>query len=368
MLTMTPISDDPSEIDSATLLRYLTGECDSREAAMVQAWLLAKPANAANFDALSRAWALAGEVPPVPDTKAIWERLVSKLEDPQRSTVREQAFTHSSRSLRPRLDGLNRYRASGFQWRRAAVVLIALSMGPLAWWMSHKTMTQGDVQMREYRTARGQRAVVHLQDGSRITMAPGTRLRIPKDFNSGSRAVTLEGEALFDVVHDSVQPFLVRLHNAETQDLGTQFVISAYPEDSVAWVAVVEGRVAVRLPAAPRHQWAAVLARGDATTISAGGRLRTQHDAVSASDTSWATGRLVFDNTRLGDAVPQLSRWYDTEFQLADERLADRRLMASIQDEPLSDVLKLLALSLNLHIERHGDVVVLSARRGSQDN
>jgi transmembrane sensor len=365
---MTPISHDPPEIDNSTLLRYLAGECDIREAAIVQAWLLAKPANTANFDALSRAWALAGEVPPVPDTKAIWERLVSKLEDPQRSIVRGQAFTHSSSALRPRLDGLNHYRTRSFRWRRAAVVLVALSMGPLAWWIRNNTLTRGDEQMREYRTARGQRAVVHLLDGSRITMAPGTRLRVPKDFNSGSRTVTLEGEALFDVVHDGAQPFLVRLHNAETQDLGTQFVISAYPEDSLAWVAVVEGRVAVRLPASPHQQPAAVLARGDATTILPGGRLRTQHDAVMASYTSWATGRLVFDNTRLGDAIPQLSRWYDTEFRLADERLADRRLMASIEDEPLSDVLKLLALSLNLNIERHGDVVVLSSRRGSQHN
>jgi transmembrane sensor len=365
---MTLIPDDAPEIDSAILLRYLAGECDNREAATVQAWLLANPANGAHFDALSRAWALAGEVPPVPDTKAIWERLVAKLEDPRRNIVRGQIFAHSPSVVRPRFDGLSHYRTSGFRWRRAAVVLIALSMGPLAWWISGKSMTRDDGQMREYRTARGQRAVVHLLDGSRITMAPGTRLRVPSEFNRGSRAVTLEGEALFDVVHDSTQPFLVRLHDAETQDLGTRFVISAYPEDSLAWVAVVEGRVAVRLAASPHHLPAAVLARGDATTILPGGRLRTQHDAAMDSYTSWATGRLVFDNTRLGDALPQLSRWYDTDFRLADEGLADRRLMASIHDEPLSDVLKQLALSLDLNIERHGDVVVLSARRGSQDN
>jgi transmembrane sensor len=358
-------SEDTSDIDSAVLLRYLSGQCDDREAASVRKWLLAKPVNAANFDALSRAWTLAGEPPRMPDTKAIWERLAPKLVEPQLSTRRPQSRFDNFSGSRPRIDGLRHEHTSNFAWARAAVILIALAIGPLAWWMIGNSMRRDTDPIREYRTANGQRAIVHLLDGSRITMGPGTLIRIPKEFDKGSRLITLEGEALFDVTHDSAQPFIVRLRNAETQDLGTKFVISAYPDDSLSWVAVVDGRVAVRSRARQSERANAVLVKGEATTILPGGHLRTEHDVALASYTSWTTGRLVFDNARLGDAIPQLSRWYDTDFRLADTRLADRRLFATLQDEPLSEVLKLLALSLDLRIERRGDVVVISSKPAS---
>ena len=59
------------------------------------------------------------------------------------------------------------------------------------------------------------------------------------------------------------------------------------------------------------------------------------------------------------DALPQLSRWFDIEFRLADPSLASRHLTASLGDQPTAEVLDLLALSLGARLERRGRVATL---------
>jgi len=77
---------------------------------------------------------------------------------------------------------------------------------------------------------------------------------------------------------------------------------------------------------------------------------------------AWAGGRLVFDDTPLADVLAQLGRWYDVDARAADSVAARRRLTAAYSNEPLADILRLIAASLDLRVERHGRSVTFSAR------
>ena len=82
--------------------------------------------------------------------------------------------------------------------------------------------------------------------------------------------------------------------------------------------------------------------------------------ADTAAYFAWTRGTLVFDGTPLREALPQLSRWYDLEFRLADTALGSIPLSGSLDRTLTDERLELLASSLGLRQTRSGRVVTLS--------
>ena len=74
-----------------------------------------------------------------------------------------------------------------------------------------------------------------------------------------------------------------------------------------------------------------------------------------AGEPSWSVTLAAF---LLREALPQLSRWYDADFQLGDPALGAHPLTASLRGEPLPQVLELLTAALAVRVERHGTAVV----------
>ena len=100
---------------------------------------------------------------------------------------------------------------------------------------------------------RAQQAQFKLPDGTLVLLGSGSTLHYPSDFDATSREVRLEGEAYFTVEHDGRRPFRVRAGELVATDLGTEFLVRAYPEEAHARVVVRSGEVAVRSAAAPKR-------------------------------------------------------------------------------------------------------------------
>jgi len=209
-------------------------------------------------------------------------------------------------------------------------------------------------------TARGQRLNLRLSDGTLATLAPSTTLRVAPGYGGRSRAVEIEGEAAFTVVHDSTRAFTVRVAGVLVRDLGTRFVVRGYPGEPTTDVVVAEGRVTVH-----RTRGAAdslVVARGDrARAIADGGMALTRGVALDRYF-AWTEGRLVFEETPLREVVAQLDRWYDIDIRLVPANIGDRKVSASVEDEPPNDVLGMLAASLGLDLSRTDRVYTLRIR------
>jgi len=209
---------------------------------------------------------------------------------------------------------------------------------------------------REYVTASGERAVLTLVDGTRVILGAASRLTVSPKYGSGTdpRLVTLEGEGYFEAVHDAAHPFTVQVGHRLVRDVGTKFVVRAFAPDHSVAVAVTEGEVML---AGTR------LRQGDLGRLDATGAVRVRSGADLRSYTSWITGRLVFDDTPLAEAIPVLERWYDLDITVADSALYRRRLFATLESQPVTNVLDLIALSLNLRVERRGRIVTFSQQR-----
>jgi transmembrane sensor len=252
--------------------------------------------------------------------------------------------------------------------RVAAVLLIAVG-GALVW---RATLAQrgdapsGPPRIHEYATRPGQRAELRLADGTRVLLSVDSRIRVPADFGSSGRSLSLEGEAFFDVRHDPDRPFRVSTAQGVAEDLGTEFVVSAYPETRAMRVAVISGVVGLERatnqpPDAAETPSPIRLTRGDLALLDSA-RLDVRRDVNLAPYVGWTTGNLVFEGVPLRIALPRLERWYDVEIHLADPALGDRRLTATFRDAPLAHVLDLLALSFDLEVEQQGRSIRLEPK------
>jgi len=216
-----------------------------------------------------------------------------------------------------------------------------------------------------YQTRRGQTATVQLSDGSRVQLAPESRLSIPAAFGDSVRELHLDGEAVFDVHHDAARPFRVRTRNAVTEDLGTRFGVRAYARDTKVAVLVAEGMVTLGIGERPALRTAAeglLLRRGDRGTLDASGTLEVTHGAAVERDLAWTHGTLSFTKQRLPDVLATIGRWYDLDVVVADAELTQHPVTAEFSSQSPQEMLDALATAVEGKIERNGRRVTLRKR------
>jgi transmembrane sensor len=242
---------------------------------------------------------------------------------------------------------------------RAAAVLIVLVGGGLLWQnIRGSRITSG---ARTFATAIGERRQFRLADGTEVVLGPASRIVV--DPNSGGRALTLDGDGYFDVVHDTSHPFTVKAGTVTIQDVGTSFAIQSDDSAGIR-VAVHSGSVAVgarETDGSPK----AVLRARDRATVNPGGLVAVERSVVSDEDLAWVQGRLVFRDAPLIQVGAELYRWYGIRLRVADSELANLHLTASFSGESVDRVLNVIALSLGARVERQGNVATLYRARAS---
>ncbi|PZU19615.1 MAG: hypothetical protein DI584_18095, partial [Stenotrophomonas sp.] len=122
---------------------------------------------------------------------------------------------------------------------------------------------QPEVPVHQYASAVGEQRSIALADGSMVTLAPASYIAVR--FSAGVRDIELrDGEATFDVAHDSSRPFRVHAGDNTVQAVGTRFTVNRLPSGTL--VAVSEGKVKVTA----NSSWLESLWRDDAATLEAG--------------------------------------------------------------------------------------------------
>jgi transmembrane sensor len=206
---------------------------------------------------------------------------------------------------------------------------------------------------RVYVTAPRERAELLLSDGSHVRLAPGSQLRVPPDFGIAHRNVYLDGLAYFDVVHDAARPFVVFAHNASAQDVGTQFVMRAYAEDSAVQVGVRSGSV--------MFGGVGTLRTGEIGQLAFDGRIRRWHGGANDPLLAWLDNRLVYRDAPLSHVLRDIHRWYDVDVRVGDPSLAALPFSGVLTEQSSGAVIDRVAATLGLQVGRDGSVLVLES-------
>jgi len=75
-----------------------------------------------------------------------------------------------------------------------------------------------------------------------------------------------------------------------------------------------------------------------------------QSEVIASQYTGWTEGKLIFRNEDMGQVAQRLSRWYNAEIIIADNQLLEFTFYATFIDEPLDEVLKLLAFTTPISV------------------
>ncbi len=216
----------------------------------------------------------------------------------------------------------------GPAWKAIAIGVVALAaVLALGYWIEkagddvNAASAVNAPDVRVVNAASAQVGIVTLDDGSKVRLAPDSKLSIPTSFGPKLRAVKLQGAANFEVAKGGATEFRVYTDNALIVAKGTAFSVRSYPEDSATTVVVSEGSVEAREGklVRPVDAGAALyLARGSAPRIAS----PSERDEADA----WRGGTLTITNRPLRDVLPQLTRWYNITVQVKDTTLLSRRV------------------------------------------
>ncbi len=229
--------------------------------------------------------------------------------------------------------------------RIAAILIIPLILTFLAVFYFQSKSPAPEIAFAEIQCPPGVRTKFVLPDGTTGFLNSGSTLEYPVIFTNG-RNVTLKGEAYFDVKRDEEHPFTVNSPNLKTIVLGTQFNVIAYENENSEEIILKEGKVEVYSNQGEKLE---TLQPNQKLVLNTQTRQYNKNQVEAEQYVSWTEGKLIFRNESMQQVANRLGRWYNAEIEIRDPELLKYAFRATFIDEPIEEVLKLLAKTAPLN-------------------
>jgi transmembrane sensor len=291
---------------------------------------------------------------------SLWNLLGEDADAPEIMALRQDALGSMQRA------GRQRWAAAVPPRRRvwaaiAAAVLLAVALGSMVAW-------RGDGSQR-YDTAVGERRLIALADGSRLSLDADSAVTVA--YSNERRSLTLErGRARFKVAKDPLRPFAVRSGRDLVVATGTEFSVEKLRGETR--IALFEGHVAVMRETGRRSENAMVAAVGGEVpadrALVPGSELRLPMAAAGGSvrqipaEEGWESGQLSFEREALGVAAERMNRYATVRRIEVAPDLADLPVSGVFNAGDLGAFAQAIAAAFPVRVVVEGDVVRLSRR------
>ncbi|HEX5555239.1 MAG TPA: FecR domain-containing protein [Chitinophagaceae bacterium] len=204
-------------------------------------------------------------------------------------------------------------------------------------------------------TPRGGEYRLVLSDGTKVWLNAATKLVYPSVFTGATRAVTLEGEAYFEVHTDATHPFIVHTAIQNIKVLGTSFNVHAYRDEKSVVTTLVDGSLQVK-GAGKTLQ----LQPGQQAQSDVSGELQLNPEADVQQAIAWKNGYFRFDKADLHAIMQRLSRWYDVDIHYEKNLRIHYFGAIMSRDNNISQILGMLEATGEVHFKiRDKEVVVM---------
>jgi transmembrane sensor len=211
-------------------------------------------------------------------------------------------------------------------------------------------------QIIEYNTIttpRGGKYQILLPDGTAVWLDAASSLKYPVQFAANERNVELVGQAYFDVSKDKNKPFKVLSGNQQIEVFGTQFNVNAYSNQAAILTTLLEGSVKVSLKNSKAGK---MLKPGEQAA------LENQRFQINEADVeeaiAWKNGYFVFEKDDVRTVLNKLERWYDVDI-ICDQAFDQMKIGGTIsRSKSLSEVLRVLQLTRKIKFKVEGRRIV----------
>lgn len=222
-------------------------------------------------------------------------------------------------------------------WRVAATLLIALSSVSI--YLALQNRQAPDLLQAYIPTAETRN--ITLPDGTQVMINSQSTLLYPQQFTGDTRCVYLVGEADFKVKRDAKHPFIVKTSDFQVTALGTEFNVTAYPNEEEVTATLISGSVLVEYNnqkeqkiLEPNEQ----LAYNKSTC--SGNVLRPDMQDVTA----WQRGEIVFRSMTMEEIFTRLERKYPYTFVYSFRSLKKDRFNLSFDpNASIEEIMDIIA-------------------------
>ena len=213
-----------------------------------------------------------------------------------------------------------------------------------------------DVIYNDIVTTRGQQWELELSDGTKVWLNAASSIHYPLSFKGKERVVKITGEAYFDVVHNSAQPFKIQVGDIQIEDIGTEFNVNAYTDEPSIKTTLVNGSIKVSTGNENRF-----LTPGQqAITLKDNNSIQVKRDVNVEEVISWKNGQIQFENEDLQTIMRQISRWYDVNITYEGD-IPNKIFTGKISRKSnLSELLKILKFE-GVHFTQEGRSIVIQS-------
>ena len=202
----------------------------------------------------------------------------------------------------------------------ASICITAVGVATLVFWPYTNS---------SYQTAIGEQRAISLPDGSRVTLNTDSLIRI--HYTDTVRTIQLErGQAYFRVAKEH-RPFAVETKNRIVYAIGTAFDV--YQDKADVVVTVAEGTVLVTDPGALTNakpaESSGKFVRASQRLLLANGHPVTSTTVETAPmdrSIAWLSGKLVFNDEGLIQAVAEVNRYSKRHIVIGDAQLKTLRV------------------------------------------
>jgi ferric-dicitrate binding protein FerR (iron transport regulator) len=215
----------------------------------------------------------------------------------------------------------------------ATFTILCLSIAGSIIWKARPVATSSSapqvVATTKSTTERSEYKYLLLPDSSQVWLNASSTIEFPEHFRSGSREVTLSGEAYFDVRHSDRLPFIIHTGNISTTVLGTSFNIKAYPDRQHVVVSVSTGKVKVSYDNIPL----ATLVKGQQVKVDRQRNTVEEKKIAPAEVAAWQKGNMSYDDETLEDIVADLERLYNVKIRIDNDAIRKVKVSTSFRRE-----------------------------------
>ncbi|NND05112.1 MAG: DUF4974 domain-containing protein [Saprospiraceae bacterium] len=323
---MNEISSEYTEL----AIKYLSGDATDAETEALEAWVNADPNNRAHFIQLKNAWIWSGlkQKPSDIDASAAWkniQKIAGILAAPSTAKVRPLATRWISLAA-------------------AVACLLALSI-----WLFLGGGT-GPIEV----VAENSPVEQVLPDGSTVTLNQSAELRYALDEASRRRKAILKGDAFFEILRDTVHPFVIQAADVEVAVLGTSFYIDARADQDNISVIVESGQVSVK-----NGNQQVLLSTGEMSIYRKSSNQLIKLENTDQNYKGWITKTIQFEKTPLAEVVKALERNHHANIVIGDSALRNCELTATFRDKSLEATIRIVESTLGIVAEYGEGQIVL---------
>ena len=216
----------------------------------------------------------------------------------------------------------------------------------------------------------GQKTKVTLPDNSIVWLNAKTTLRYATAFNDKQRNVYIDGEAFFDVKHDSQRPFIVKTSVFNIKVYGTTFNVKAYKEEGVIEATLVKGKITIQGLKVPGQENSEIIVHPNETfryikdlatykkadlpeaLIKNQPTIRNEDQPILMLDpkvevtpiVDWKDGILSFKNESFSSLSYKLEQWFDVKIHFDDPDVQEIKFTGQFEKENINQVFKYLQI------------------------